>query len=128
MKIELDRSLCERYPKIFRDRYADMQTTAMCWGFDCGDGWYDLLDHLCNQIQWYLDRNAPKDTPQVVAEQVKEKYGTLRFYVRGGDEVTNAYITFAEGFSGKICEICGNPGKSNDNGWIRTLCKEHNED
>jgi len=34
MKQELDELLCKKYPKIFKDRYADMQTTAMCWGFE----------------------------------------------------------------------------------------------
>ena len=33
MRQELDQLLCERYPKIFANRHADMKTTAMCWGF-----------------------------------------------------------------------------------------------
>ena len=24
-----------------------MKETAMCWGFECGDGWYNLIDTLC---------------------------------------------------------------------------------
>jgi hypothetical protein len=47
MKRELDEALCAKYPLIFKDRNADMRTTAMCWGFDCGDGWYNLIDTLC---------------------------------------------------------------------------------
>jgi hypothetical protein len=38
MKQELDEQLCAKYPKIFVNRHADMKTTAMCWGFECGDG------------------------------------------------------------------------------------------
>ena len=49
----------------------------MCWGFSCGDGWYLLIDRLCSSLQWDTDTNK---YPQVVATQVKEKYGTLRFY------------------------------------------------
>ena len=50
MKRELDEALCARYPLIFKDRNADMRTTAMCWGLDCGDGWYNIIDVLCGLL------------------------------------------------------------------------------
>jgi hypothetical protein len=50
MKKELDEALCARYPLIFRDRHGDMRKTAMCWGFEVGDGWADLLDTTCAMI------------------------------------------------------------------------------
>jgi hypothetical protein len=50
MKRELDTQLCEKYPLIFRDRNADMRTTAMCWGLECGDGWYNIIDVLCGLL------------------------------------------------------------------------------
>jgi hypothetical protein len=51
MRKELDEALCAKYPEIFRDRNGDMRTTAMCWGFECGDGWYNIIDGLCATIQ-----------------------------------------------------------------------------
>ena len=50
MRKELDEALCAKYPLIFQDRNADMRTTAMCWGFECGDGWYNLIDVLCSKL------------------------------------------------------------------------------
>ena len=50
MRRELDEALCAKYPLVFKDRNADMRTTAMCWGFECGDGWYDLIDVLCGLL------------------------------------------------------------------------------
>lgn len=50
MRKELDEALCARYPLIFKDRNADMRTTAMCWGLECGDGWYNILDVLCGLL------------------------------------------------------------------------------
>ena len=50
MKRELDSHLCEKYPLIFKDRNADMRTTAMCWGLECGDGWYNIIDVLCGLL------------------------------------------------------------------------------
>jgi len=47
---ELDETLCAKYPLIFRDRHENMQVTAMCWGFECGDGWYNIIDILCGLL------------------------------------------------------------------------------
>jgi hypothetical protein len=50
MRKELDEALCVKYPEIFRDRNGDMRTTLMCWGFECGDGWYNIIDILCGKL------------------------------------------------------------------------------
>lgn len=179
MNNELDSKLCSKYPKMFADRYADMKTTAMCWGFEHGDGWYNILDALCgniqNHIDWSIKNNqfdidynkmiadmqagnfdefdkkssawAPEyrermreeylnATPrvvrepvsQVVLQQVKEKFGTLRFYYSGGDEQIYGMVRMAESMSAVTCEECGNPGRSRRGGWIRTLCDKHAEE
>jgi hypothetical protein len=52
MKKELDESLCARYPLIFKDRHENMQVTAMCWGLECGDGWYNIIDTLCGLLTY----------------------------------------------------------------------------
>ena len=64
--------------------------------------------------------------PTVV--QVKEKFGTLRFYVIGATDAQYNYISFAEAMSGRICETCGKPGKRLGRGWIYTSCEEHARD
>lgn len=55
--------------------------------------------------------------------QVKEKFGTLRFYC-GGTEAIDKYVRLAERLSSVTCEDCGKLGKANDSGWIRTQCDE----
>jgi len=130
MNKKLDQKLVENYPKIFQDRYEDMRKTAMCWGFCCGDGWYSLIDTLCANIQSHIDHqnkfnknDAP--IPQLIAVQVKEKFGTLRFYYHGGDEYISGLVSMAESLSASICEECGNKGKIRNGGWVRTLCDHH---
>jgi hypothetical protein len=127
MREELDNKLCEKYPKIFADRNRPMTETCMCWGFECGDGWFNIIDQLCSNIQHHIDwkNRTEEKVAQVVAEQVKEKFGTLRFYVRGGDDYTNGLISMAESMSSVTCEECGNPGKTGGTGWVSTLCEEH---
>jgi hypothetical protein len=137
MKEELDRQLCEKYPLIFADRNKSMMETCMCWGFEHGDGWYQIIDSLCANIQNHIDwknRSAAagyedwKPVPQVVAEQVKEKFGTLRFYYRGGDDVIDGMVRMAESWSAVACEECGAPGTQNSRGWIKTLCETHRKE
>jgi hypothetical protein len=127
MREELDRKLCEKYPEIFADRRKPMTETAMCWGFEHGDGWYNILDRLCANIQHYIEwKNRDGDTvPQVVAEQVKEKFGTLRFYYRGGDDYIRGLVNMAEAVTEVTCEECGAPGKTRGVGWIYTACDAH---
>lgn len=129
MKQELDELLCKKYPKMFVNRNASMEETAMCWGFECGDGWFTLIDELCGDIQSYIDNNSRGDRniPQVTVDQVKEKFGTLRFYYEGGNDLIHGMVWFAESMSGKICEVCGNPGKTHGTGWVYTACRAHSQ-
>lgn len=137
MKQELDEQLCAKYPKIFKNRHGDMKETLMCWGFECGDGWYQIINSLCNNIQHYTDWQNEnhakgykqyKEVPQVVAVQVKEKFGGLRFYYEGGDEKIDGMVRMAESWAYNTCEECGNLGKTRSGGWIRTLCDKHEEE
>lgn len=61
----------------------------------------------------------------VVADQVKEKFGTLRFYYHGGDDYVHGMVRMAEAMSAVTCEDCGAPGHQRGGGWIRTLCDHH---
>ena len=127
MKQELDDYLCKVYPKLFANRNLPMTETCMCWGFECGDGWFNIINHLCQNIQHHLDwknRNG-EVVPQVVVDQVKEKFGTLRFYYHGGDDYISGLVSMAESMSGVTCEECGKPGESRNEGWIKVLCDEH---
>jgi hypothetical protein len=179
MKTELDDELCTNYPKIFKQRRGSMTETAMCWGFACGDGWYNIINQLCWNIQQHIDwsresraralrynralaRSTPENfeplvryfargqdvapwhiemaskaiqnnkpqlvseaSPQVVATQVKEKFGTLRFYYDGGDSKIDGMVRMAESMSGCTCEVCGSPGEIRGCGWISCQCDAH---
>lgn len=102
MNKELDNKLCQTYPKIFVQRKWTMDKTCMCWGFEIADSWYPLIDRLCKWLQWYCDKHP--EVTQVVATQVKEKFGGLRFYVEGGDDRTMDIIWFAESIANLIPE------------------------
>jgi hypothetical protein len=211
MNAELTQRLVKRFPVLYQDYDSPMSQTCMCWGFDHGDGWFEIIWQLSlaieeelgyswprqrwflfkkfffrvwrkfiyklspvrldKQVQtgtgtsqdpyrWIVVEKAPRDwlarmtstllsdeksddircwrrslrnlgfkafvvwpDPGFAVQQVKEKYGTLRFYCSGTDAIYR-YIRLAERLSAITCEDCGKPGTANDSGWIRTLCDE----
>jgi len=127
MNEKLDELLCQRYPKMMVNREKSMMETCMCWGFECGDGWFNILDQLMGNIQHHIDwKNKNGEVVhQVTLNQVKEKFGSLRFYYTGGDDYIDGMVTLAESMSGVTCEECGLPGTQTQGGWIKTACAAH---
>ena len=120
MKKILSDRLNEEFPELYRGRHLSIQENLMPFGFECGDGWFGLLWNLSNQIRT-LDPDG-----HVMAAQVKEKFGTLRFYIDAGSDEIYEAIHHAMRKSSKICESCGNPGTYNKDGgyWISVRCLE----
>lgn len=122
MSPELDQSLCDRYPLIFVERSMSSRESCMGRGIEGEDGWFSLIDDLCASLQ--QDSNL-RVSDQVVAVQVKEKLGALRFYTHGVSNRQAALITDTELRSRQICEICGAPGTTTHARWIKTVCSFH---
>jgi len=122
MKPELDKQLTQAFPEIFQPRYMKnhREHPLEYFGFECGGGWYELIYNLCKELM-----SVPQPAP--LAEQVKEKYGTLRFYVDNATDEHHKIIDHYEHLSAKTCEVCGAEGKIRTGGWIRTLCEQHNQ-
>lgn len=70
----------ERFPILFQDSKKDMTQTCMCWGIECPIGWYHILEQLCTLLEFYNMEFTKNHGIAIIADQVKEKYGTLRFY------------------------------------------------
>ena len=114
MNPDLTQKLLDKYPKLFSNQ--------QFWGFECGDGWYDILDHLCGALSQYT-----YDGDEIYVDQIKEKFGRLRFYLSREDDVMHGMVTLAEYMSGHTCEICGERGKTRDGSWFVTLCDFHHQ-
>lgn len=120
MSPENDALLVECYPRVFANQRASVHESPLAFGFENGDGWFALIDTLCAALQTETKRGAP----QVIAFQVKEKFGALCFYTRGPvSDRQRAMIDLASRLSKKTCEKCGCPGECRPiNGWYRTRC------
>lgn len=131
MNDENTKRIIEACPSLYesmeeeRDKMVTQPFHPIAFGFECGDGWADLLVELSQNIQKCLN-TLPRDCVEdIVALQVKEKYGTLRFYLSCYDETIELYIRDAEKKSAKTCEQCGKPGKGRGSVWFYTACDEH---
>lgn len=105
----------ERFPKMFEGKYG---------GFAVGPGWWTMLETLCETIQNHIDQSKGQCS-QVVIEQIKEKFGTLRFYYSGGDDFVSGAVYLVENLTNHSCEECGAPGHRVSGGWVKTLCEFH---
>jgi len=113
MHPDLEKLLYNRYPEIFADKDAPLTDSLMGFGFTHGDGWYFIIDNLCRCIQNHVEwKRRTNPDFYVKAVQVKEKFGTLRFYIDGGDEEVFGMIKMAECMSRNVCEITGDIGSS----------------
>lgn len=121
MRRELEEKLREAHPGFFRDLYGPPARTCLSAGIECGDGWFDLLGVLCDQLA--------QVTPEGFCfDQIKEKFGTLCVHGshlddEDGEEVAEI-IGAAEAASLHICEACGATDGVTLGGTprLRTLC------
>ena len=93
MNQELQDKLFNAFPRLFKQKDFPKEKSAMCWGIDCPDEWYDTLYKLCECIQQYC--NTLKKEDQVEFTQIKSKFGKLCVYTNSHLSVVNGMIRFA---------------------------------
>ena len=93
-----------------------------CWS-DCPAGWESLVRSLSRELDSYCRDKGVKLT----VDQIKSKFGGLRYYVSGGDSYTEERIREAERKSLTLCEVCGAPANKPEKPryWQVTACLEH---
>ncbi len=121
-------------PILYQRKTLSINQTCLAWGIECPDSWYNELKDLTIKLEKL--NNQYKDLIQVVAEQVKEKYGSLHFYydivtikdnikqeiINDISQKCNEYIENAEENLWNVCYICGEIATQTSNGWIERYC------
>jgi hypothetical protein len=98
--------------------------SPMVFGFDCNDGWFDLLDETLEKIKTHVLNNYLPDLQNYTVRQIKEKWGGLRIELSVYDSELEKICDDAEAASFKICEVCGtkeNIGYTTENYYL-TIC------
>lgn len=127
--MQLNPGLAEKlyaaFPRLYRGRHKPMEESSMGWGFECGDGWYQVLADLSLELSDYQAEHPEIDLEVM---QVKSKFGSLRFHLRGGDAETEKMIERAGQRAAVTCELTGKPGRLYENPTRRfsamVLCPE----
>jgi hypothetical protein len=129
-----DALLCERFPHLFGDRNAPLTQSLMGFGFEIGPGWMGIIYEAASKLEPLIVKMIDKaikekdfETLEFIprASQVKEKYGTLCFYLSSGTDEMYKIVETAEKKSEKTCEKCGKAGKLRGKGWVYTRCNAH---
>ncbi|GHE06456.1 hypothetical protein GCM10008024_40860 [Allgaiera indica] len=113
--------IMRRFPALFSTGPWTTSKTLLGWGFSCGLGWYPIIERLSTDLSEIV-REDQLSWFQV--SQVKQKFGELRFYVRGGNNRTAARIREAVEEAATTCERCGHrPAElHNIGGMLATYC------
>ena len=138
----------------FAKRYPELMAKSRQDYIGVGKGWYSILNVLFGllsrdvaqakyQLKYALEHPESKYVKPIaeleanlataldqlpVIQQIKEKFGSLRFYVDGGTNAHHAYISFAESMSYNTCEVCGSRGEARNDGWTKVLCEHHHRE
>lgn len=141
------KDLISKYPKIFQNYEGN--PGGVNWT-GVPQGWLPIIDKLCGSIQSYIDhtkRSVPNPQyvegtewkadditthkyvsimpGQVTCVQMKEKFGGLRFYTNGHDDVVDGMITMAEYLCDNTCDECGSEEDLGiTSGWISVKCRK----
>lgn len=127
--IEYNKQLIEKYPfllphnrwtgKVHPDYdYSYTELDAM------PDGWRTAFgEQMCEEIEEELEKHNLQNEYRI--SQIKEKYGTLRWYDFGATEkILREIIPKYEKLSERTCIKCGKPATRVTLGWISPYCDD----
>ena len=124
MDNKLSEKIAADFPLLFDYRKDELMLPFPMFGFEVESGWFPIIYSACKT----LDHCRSELDIRIRVDQIKEKFGTLRFYTTGEPKEGEYAIQEAMRLSAEICEYCGHPGKLRTNGWYSTLCEDHYAD
>jgi hypothetical protein len=114
MSPDLEEALRRDFPSLYNNLHY----------FDIGDGWEPLVRRLSEKLTEMTAGYEPEDRPWATC--VKEKFGTLRFYLSSGEDALWDAVNEAERESGRVCETCGAEGRLRQfRHRVYTSCEAH---
>src|SRR5687768_16198040 len=104
-----NKKLKEDFPLLYSHFLENMtpNQTLMAYGLECGDGWFKVVYDLSRQIECMIKTLPSESRELFYVDQVKEKFGSLRFYMHTSTDEMDEMIRAAEAKSMETCEECG---------------------
>ena len=139
---EYNKELCSRYPFLIpRNSFSGRKITEGAgywpgspdkipeydWEFTeldaMPDGWRKAFgEQLCEELKAALEESGQLEEYRIL--QIKEKYGTLRWYSYFPNEKVREVIYKYEKLSARTCICCGKPATVVTTGWISPYCDD----
>lgn len=104
MNAILTEQLYLAFPALYRGRTKPITESLMCFGFECDDGWYQVLYDFSQELTDYLLLRSELDVEVV---QIKSKFDTLRIRLNYRDASIDEIIERACQRADFICEATG---------------------
>ena len=95
--------LYERFPHLYRERTAPLESSKMAWGFQCENGWYKILYEMSTKIDKISVEGA---YAPAITEVSRNKDGTLYVETRNLTPPVADIVTGATEQSRLTCEYC----------------------
>lgn len=126
-----NKELIKEYPFLeMRNVFTDKPTNnfMFTWLDDMPEGWRiafgkEICDELKQALIDYDNKNGTDMLHKYRIHQIKEKYGSLRWYDNGVTPEMSVIISKYEMMSEKICIICGEKAVYSTKGWISPYCE-----
>ena len=96
--------LYERFPHLYRERLAPLESSKMGWGFQCDDGWYDILHKMSKRI---AALSSDGEFAPAITEVSRNEDGSLYVEARNLTPAVLNLIEAAKEQSKLTCESCG---------------------
>lgn len=131
--IKANKRLIKEFPFLLpRNRFNDKVSYDYDYTYteldDMPEGWRISFGiEMCEKIKKCLIKADYLNSYRIT--QIKEKYGTLRWYDNGVPEsISSEHYSIINHYEDKsllVCQLCGKPTKYVTSGWIAYLCEEH---
>lgn len=121
-----DQELIMKYPWIRAVEFRNEPVPTNIWAFpEIPEGWRaSFIEDMCAEIDAELQTWTQLARDNYYLIQVKEKYGTLRWYDSTETPKLEQIITKYEQISMNTCFVCGKPATLLSSGWILPYCDE----
>jgi hypothetical protein len=99
-----ENELYERFSHLYRERLAPLESSKMGWGFQCGDGWYNIIHKMSKRI---AALSSDDEFAPAITEVSRNEDGTLHVEARNLIPPVADLIETAREQSRVTCESCG---------------------
>jgi hypothetical protein len=95
--------LYEKFPHLYRERTAPLESSKMGWGFQCEDGWYKIIYEMSKKIDKI---STEGEFAPAITQVSRNKDGTLYVEARNLTPPVADIIATATEQSRLTCEFC----------------------